>query len=366
MKILLIHNASLTIKGQDVYMEPKAGEFANELSELGNKVTVFGQMLSFDNAINSYELKRKGVEAKGNKRKKNKLLNYFLLNIKAVIEIFRSDFIYIFYPNSLKYLALISIFFGKKYGLYIRGEQGIENRFSKFIYKKAFTVFTVSDSFTNMVNEVAEREVANTLKPMMIHSDKDIAWDRQFDKEKKEFNILFLGRVAFDKGLEELLNAIRKLFDLGYKLKLTMVGDGEFMQRTKELIKELELDDIISLEGAVFDKARIDNYYLSSDIYILPTYHEGFPRTLYEAMIFATPIIATFVGGIPGLMKDGYNCKRIEPKSIDSIVEGLEYAFNNYPNMIEYAENGRITVEKIVDSKRPSHAEHLNQIINLK
>ena len=119
----------------------------------------------------------------------------------------------------------------------------------------------------------------------------------------------------------------------------------------------------MSFIGAVDDMDKLTDFYKTSDVYILPTYHEGFPRTLYEAMIFGTPIITTFVGGISGLMKDGYNCKRIEPKSVDSIVVGLEFAFNNYDKMIQYAGNGQKTVIKIIDSSRLTHAEHLNQII---
>jgi hypothetical protein len=62
-------------------------------------------------------------------------------------------------------------------------------------------------------------------------------------------------------------------------------------------------------------------------------------------------------------MKDGYNCKRIEPKSVVSIVAGLEFAICNYNKMIEYAKNGRDTVYNILDPERPSHAGHLNQIL---
>jgi hypothetical protein len=62
-------------------------------------------------------------------------------------------------------------------------------------------------------------------------------------------------------------------------------------------------------------------------------------------------------------MKDGFNCKEIKPKSIESIVEGLEFAMNNYSKMIEYSKNATKTVEKVVDSKRPTHAQHLHQII---
>ena len=123
---------------------------------------------------------------------------------------------------------------------------------------------------------------------------------------------------------------------------------------------------MVKFTGSVYNSDEIKEYYKNSDIYILPTYHEGFPRTLYEAMIFGIPIITTFVGGIPTLMKDDFNCKEIKPKSVESIVEILTYAMNNYPKMGELAKNGTNTVAKIIDSNRLTHAQHLNQILNKK
>src|SRR5690606_19531454 len=106
------------------------------------------------------------------------------------------------------------------------------------------------------------------------------------------------------------------------------------------------------------------NAYLRSDIYILPTYHEGFPRTLYEAMIFGTPIITTFVGGISALMQNEVNCFEIQPKSVESIEEKLNFVMINYSATKGIVENGILTVRKIVDFNRSSHAAHLNQILN--
>jgi glycosyltransferase involved in cell wall biosynthesis len=363
MKILLFDNSSLNIMDCDFSCEPKTGIFATELNGFGHEVTMFGQIVEADNTVLTYKLKEKGIRIAALKRRKNKIINYILLYLRTIPEIIKSDFIYIFYPNAFKYTAILCILFRKKYGLYIRCENNLEDYFSKKIYKKAFIIFTVSNFFTQMVNKISNRYVAHTIRPMIPYTDKDILWDRDY-KEKEDYNILFLGRVAFDKGIEELLNAIKFLKEKNYKFHLTIVGNGEFMQRSYDLVDKLYIKEIVSFEGAVFDFKLIKDYYSQSDIYILPTYHEGFPRTLYEAMIFGTPIITTFVGGIPSVMKDGFNCKRIEPKSIESIVDGLEYAFSNYTEMIELARNGRNTVAKIVDSKRLTHVECLNQIIN--
>lgn len=362
MKILLFDNSSLTPSNNDFCCEPKTGLFASELLDLGNEIIMYGQKVKAIDTVHTYKLNEKGIRVVGLYRKKNKLINYILLYLRAIPEIFKADFVYIFYPNAFKYIAVFCILFGKRYGLYIRGEQSLDDKVSYLIYKKAFTVFTVSGLFTDFVNKIFQKNNANTIRPMIPFTEKDIIRDREY-KIKEKYSILFLGRVAFDKGVEELLNAIKVLKDKNYALELIVVGNGEFMQDAIDITKDLGISDILSFKGAVFEPDLIRDFYFNADIYILPTYHEGFPRTLYEAMIFGTPIITTFVGGIPALMKDGVNCKEIKPKSIDSIVDTLIYAMENYREMGELAKNANHLVYNIVDSKRLTHAEHLNQFL---
>src|SRR5690606_36274729 len=126
---------------------------------------------------------------------------------------------------------------------------------------------------------------------------------------------------------------------------LQIVGDGSYLDDLKKMAYELKIEEKVDFLGAYNDLELIKSVYLESDVYILPTYHEGFPRTLYEAMIFGTPIITTFVGGIPGIMKDGFNCLKIEPKSVDSIVDQLLLLMRDYQIGAKIAGNGLKTVK---------------------
>ncbi len=362
MKILLLDNSSLTPVNGDYCIDPKTGIFAKELKDLDNMVTLYGQKVISENTTHTYRLVENGLKVVGLNRKSNKLLNYLLLYIRIIPEIFKNDFVYIFYPSSYKFVALLCWLFQKNFGIYIRGQHDLNSKSSHMIYNKSTAVFTVTNEFTNFVNNVTGKENAFTIRPMIPFTEKDVCSDRSYNINGS-FRILFLGRVLSDKGIFELLQALSKLKMKKYNFELTIVGDGGGMQDAKSIVQELGLEEKVSFIGAVDDMDKLTDFYKTSDVYILPTYHEGFPRTLYEAMIFGTPIITTFVGGISGLMKDGYNCKRIEPKSVDSIVVGLEFAFNNYDKMIQYAGNGQKTVIKIIDSSRLTHAEHLNQII---
>lgn len=79
-------------------------------------------------------------------------------------------------------------------------------------------------------------------------------------------------------------------------------------------------------------------YISESQIFILPSYTEGFPNVVLEAMALKTPVIATTVGAIPEMLSD--NCGiLIEPKDVVAIKDSISYAIENQDKMIQQAEN---------------------------
>jgi glycosyltransferase involved in cell wall biosynthesis len=191
---------------------------------------------------------------------------------------------------------------------------------------------------------------------------EDIILDRKYISPKR-FRLLYLGRMTSDKGVIELLHALKKLQVIGYKFDLKLVGEGEYMKELIDLVSELELKENVSFEGAVFEPETIKQYFINSDCYILGSYHEGFPRTLYEAMIFGTPILTTFVGGISALMQDRINCIEITPKSVESMYEALKLMMDDYTMLEPLAKNATETVLKILKERTLSHAADLNDLI---
>lgn len=363
MKILLLDNSSLTPIDCFLFCENKTGQFAAELKRLGNKVTMFGQVVEKENTVHAFNLEENGIDVIGIKRKKNKVINYLLLYFLMIPRIIKADFVYIFYPSAFKYVSVLCWLLRTPYGVYIRGEQGVQSQSSKWIYKRAFVIFTVTDYFTQMVNKITNKNTAHSIRPMIPLTEKDLVVDRSYIA-KEHYTILFLGRVEADKGVEELLQAVKLLEQEKYSFTLNLVGNGGFLPKAKELVNQLDMANIVSIKGAILDPAQVRQLYLDADLYVLPTYHEGFPRTLYEAMVFGTPIITTFVGGIPAIMVAGHNCLEIRSKSVESIVDTVEYAINNYAELAVYAKNASKTVVPIIDSDRLSHAAHLTSMLN--
>ncbi len=360
MKILLIDNAGLVYKDNRFHCVEGTGKFVTELVELGADVTMYGQKLVMGSSVSVYDIEAHGIKTAGLWRISNKIWNYMRLYANVVKYVLKSDFVYIFYPNSFRYIAFLCTLFRKKYGLYIRGDKGLEDETSKKIYKNASVVLTVSKMFSDMVNNVKKCDMSETIKPMLSYDDRDIIRGREYHNKDK-YNLLFLCRIQQQKGIIELLEALRKLKEKGIDcFHLTVAGDGDYLDMAMIECKNKGLDNDVTFTGGIYDNKVKAELFKNADIYVLPTYYnEGFPRTLYEAMIFGTPVITTLVAGIPALMKGDENCRAMEPQSVESIVDALTYAMKNYENMGRMAKNATELVAKVVDHNRPSHARQL-------
>lgn len=366
MKVVMFYNSALISSNKDYCVETGTGQFAKELQALGNKVSVFGQMISYEaNSTDVYPLLENGLEVKGVKRLKNKLFLYILLYYRAIVEIYQADFVYMFYPNAMRFSLFFAILFNKKYGIYIRGTDDLVNFESKLFYKYAYKILTVADFFSDYVNGFSPKAVASTISPMIIFNEKDIIEHRVYSQNIEKFKVLYLGRMTNDKGIIELLEATEILVKQNVCIELFLVGSGEYLEELKSLAADLEITDYVHFMGPVFNKEEIKKYYEIADVYVLPSYHEGFPRTLYEAMICGTPIITTFVGGIAGLMKNKVNCLEIQPKSVDSVAQSLLYAHENYQEMITLAQNAQVTIKNILSTRKRSHAQSLNDSLKM-
>lgn len=364
MKILIIDNAAFCNQDGKLSIYKNTGEFGYELLKLGNNIEFFQISHKSHSSLNPFFLDDHPIKTTAIRGYKVKILTYSIAYIIGLWRVANNDFIYIFYPNNFKFLCFLCVILRKKYGLYIRGEIGFDSLLSNFLYKYSETVLTVSPTFSQKINTRLLTKRAFEIKPMIAFSEKDIVHGRQYNKNDN-FRLLFLGRIEKDKGLFELLDAIKLIREnCSMNFILDVTGDGSMLRLIKKYAEKLGIKEIINFTEPITDALLLKDKYLQSDLFILPSYHEGFPRTIYEAMMFGTPIITTFVGGISSYMIEGYNCYRIEPKSVQSMYNKLIFAMVNYPKSKEITQNGKITISKILSSNLFSHAEQLNNIIS--
>lgn len=118
-------------------------------------------------------------------------------------------------------------------------------------------------------------------------------------KRNNAFNILFVGRLSRIKCIDILINAFSKVE--GHK-KLVIVGGGIMMGELIRLTKELGLENDVIFKGILNRKELVKQYNLS-DIFVLPSSHEGMSNTLLEAMSCSLPVIVTNTGGANKIVK---------------------------------------------------------------
>lgn len=267
--------------------------------------------------VNNYNLSVTNVKCIAINKSGNKIYSYIKAYLHLFFLLFKVDYFYLFYPNSFKYSALFCVLLRKPFGLYVRGQKGFNSKFSKFLFSKSSFINTVSPFFSKQISNFNSNVF--TIKPMINYDCSDIFKNRGYFYNNV-FNLLFVGRIEEDKGVFELIDALIKLKNESHFLfKARFVGSGKSKDKLEKLVINNNLSENIEFLGSVSDPELLKKLYLKSDILVLPTYHEGFPRVLYESMIFGVAIITSFVGGIPFLMKNNKNCLKIDVKSSDSI-----------------------------------------------
>ncbi len=170
-------------------------------------------------------------------------------------------------------------------------------------------------------------------KSSVVHLVKTTTLSKQdfFDRSDtcndKTIKLLYTGRYDWAKGFKELIEALARLSKHGdYELHFAGWEDditSPVEKGVKELAKKLKVDQWVFFHGKKRVGKELNQMYRMADIYVIPSYHEGFPRTIWEALANSLPVIATKVGAIPIYLEEKRDAILIDPKSSEAIVEGI-------------------------------------------
>lgn len=155
--------------------------------------------------------------------------------------------------------------------------------------------------------------------------------------------ILFLGHITKNKGIYDIAKAVKLIGRNDFIIN--MVGDGNEIDNFSEYIKKEELESKIKLLGWKFDKEKHE-LLKESNILILPSYREGLPNAILEAMASNLAVIASNVGSIPDVIENDYNGKLVNVNSPLEIKNAILYYLENKSNITSHAAKGVEIVEK--------------------
>jgi glycosyltransferase involved in cell wall biosynthesis len=136
-------------------------------------------------------------------------------------------------------------------------------------------------------------------------------------------NILLIGRQVPEKGQGILLEAVALLAKRGHHVNVTLAGDGVMKQNLERLSKRLGISARTSFPGAV-GQDDICALYSQASVFCLPSFAEGVPCVLMEAMAMKLPVVSTRITGIPELVDDGQTGLLVAPGRADLISDALE------------------------------------------
>lgn len=174
-----------------------------------------------------------------------------------------------------------------------------------------------------------------------IDLDKYPLVERSF-KEKDNTKVLFLGWITANKGVFDILSAAEVLAD--ENITFMLGGDGDAYAALAEEIAKRKLQQQIRLLGWI--RGNDKNRQLEdADIFILPSYREGYPNALIEAMACSLPVVASRVGSIPDLVTDGQNGFLIEAGEPAALAKHLKNLHHNNDLRKKLGTAARKTVE---------------------
>jgi glycosyltransferase involved in cell wall biosynthesis len=205
-------------------------------------------------------------------------------------------------------------------------------------------VVVVSNKLKLFVESVsANRGVVTIYNPLQIPPLSDFG-------QRAQAQVLFLGRLGHGKGTYDLLRAVRQVAARHPGIKLIMGGDGE-LERARETSRELGIDAHVELLGWVGSRAKAQLLARAS-VCVLPSYAEGLPMSVLEAMSAGLAVIATPVGGIPEVVTDGIEGRLVPPGDIDALAAALDRVLSDEEERRRMGMAGRTKAENVFSSAR--------------
>lgn len=158
--------------------------------------------------------------------------------------------------------------------------------------------------------------------------------------------VVTVGRLSAEKGHIVLLNAVKILADQGLYLQLRLVGSGPYQAEIEREIERLSLTNCVSLLGMLASH-EVANELLQADVFCLPSFAEGVPISIMEAMAVGVPVVATSVGGIPELLTNAVTGWCTAPGRADQLAEALGRAVSQGPELNAVLRAARQRVEDL-------------------
>ena len=210
------------------------------------------------------------------------------------------------------------------------------------IFEKVDCVIVLSNKWKKFFEQICKSEKIYIL-PNSVTVEK-------FEREDYcNHNFLCLGRLGKNKGTFDMLKIIPKLISDYPDIRFWFAGDGE-IEKCKQIAKENNIENYVCFPGWISGKEKKDLLIQCSN-YILPSYSEGMPMSVLEAMAYKCLVISTDVGGISEFIQSGENGFLINAGNITEIEKTIRISLES-DRKKEIADHGYKTVEERFNTEK--------------
>ena len=162
--------------------------------------------------------------------------------------------------------------------------------------------------------------------------------------DERENLVGYIGRLSEEKGVLNFVKSIPKVLEKENEIKFLMGGDGQLRDKIERYLEGENLTDKVKLPGWI-PREEFLTYLNELKLFVLPSYTEGLPHTILEAMACGTLVLATSVGAISDVIKDGETGFIMENNSPECIAENVIRALE-HPDLERIVESAKVLVER--------------------
>lgn len=208
--------------------------------------------------------------------------------------------------------------------IYHRIQKLLVNRRKLKMLQNASAIVGVSKSVCEIVHERLHQDNVYT-----VYNGVDASLFRPTEKViDGTFKILCVANLIPIKGHQYLIQAVRKLINDGYQIRLDLVGVGLYENNLKQLAKKLNLSEHVFFCGSK-PYTEVAEMMKTADMFIMPSFYDSFGCVYVEAMSTGTVTCGCDVYGPKEIIEDGVSGLLVKPKSVESIVEAVKTVMDN-------------------------------------
>ena len=220
-------------------------------------------------------------------------------------------------------------------------------KIGRYVMKRAARVRVISYAIFSQVREQGISE--SKIRLVSLRVDLNL-FNPVSDTGKKEdkmgiTKIGYLGRLVSGKGLEDLFEAMLILKSQNLSFNCLIFGVGSKEGELKKMAEDLNIKDKIEWRGFV-PYSKVPEALAQIDIFVYPSWHEGFGRSIMEALAMEKAVVATRVGGIPDLINDGENGFLVEPHNPSALAQKIKELIEDKELREIFGKAGREWVSK--------------------